>query len=415
MVVRYRKAGPKYHFGSPATIFWGSILLYYAFLLLVTKGLGFPPTRDELHFWPTTLRFSHAWPPSLELLRNYGELNTPLPFIVFGLIEKWGPGGIRYGRFFNLILSFGTIIIIARPQTSTHWKRSLAAGAALLLSPYFIGVSTHLYTDMIAIFLVLCGCLLHERKLYLGSLACFILAISSRQYMVAFPAALFLNEFYRERTNFNSLAAFRRWSPPLLATGTLFAWYLFFGSFGPPEEITRQQITTTSMLNLLPQNCNYFLACLGAWFCLPEIFFNRIQERKLLSGYEYSNSFGRFAGLVLGLSFLFFPPWQNCNQIMTMGFLDRFLHLFCNDTARIIILYGLALLATIRFLKIGPDFFLVWTNVLLMAKAHIAWDKYTLPLIVVLWYHWSRQEERERGEDSSRLDNSLPTLDKDSA
>jgi hypothetical protein len=98
-----------------------------------------------------------------------------------------------------------------------------------------------------------------------------------------------------------------------------------------------------------------------------------------------------------------------------MGFLDRFLHLFCNDAARIIILYGLALLATIRFLKIGPDFFLVWTNVLLMAKAHIAWDKYTLPLIVVLWYHWSRQEERERGEDSSRLDNSLPTLEKDSA
>ncbi len=371
------------------TIFWATFILYYAALILVTRGLTFPIIRDELHYWPTTLRFAHNWPPSSALLRNYGELNTPLPFIVFGLIEKIGPGGIRYGRLCNLLLSMLTILIICRPQADLNRKRALAALPALLLSPYFMGVSTHLYTDMLAIFLSLCGCLFHAQRHHLRSLACFILAISTRQYMAAFPAALFLAEICQPRTK--SFQTGGNWLFPLAALTTLPAWYLFFGGFGPAEEIARQHITTTSLFSLLPRNCNYFLACLGAYFCLPEIILNRALDFPS-SGFPRSRRTVIAAGLLLGLSFILFPPLRNQNfPFPSMGFLDRFLRFFCSDLFRLALLYGLALLATTRFLNINRDFFLVWCNVLLMAKAHIAWDKYALPLVVILWFYWVRE------------------------
>ena len=99
------------------------------------------------------------------------------------------------------------------------------------------------------------------------------------------------------------------------------------------------------------------------------------------------------AAISLGLMFFFFPPLQNNNfPVPEMGFLDKFLHLFCNDFYRMTSLYFLALPATLRFIKVDRNFFLVWINVLLMLKAHVAWDKYALPLIIILWFYWSEKD-----------------------
>ena len=42
--------------------------------------LAFDPVKDEVHFWATSLEFAQQPLPSFDLLRSYGELNTPLPF-----------------------------------------------------------------------------------------------------------------------------------------------------------------------------------------------------------------------------------------------------------------------------------------------------------------------------------------------
>ncbi|MCK5659191.1 MAG: hypothetical protein KAH96_04890 [Alphaproteobacteria bacterium] len=404
-------------FVDPAFYFWIILLSYYLFLFIHFDYLTFPATKDELHFWPTAVKFSHTYIPSLELLKNYGELNTPLPFIIFGLIEKIWEGGIAYGRTFNFISSITIAFIVGYPYPSRNQTKSVLALSAVLFSPYFIGMSTHLYTDIIAIFFTLCGCVLHQKSHFTKSALCFILGISCRQYMVAFPFALFLFAIYDKFPT--RLKDSSRWITPLIACFSLLGWIIFFSGLGPQEEISRQQITTTSFFYLIPENCNYFLACLGVYYCLPEMAFNQFfktdlatnipqvqtsqpsvtppenKSKRPLAGSNLPSWITRkklFATLLLGILFLFFPPLQNNNySIPMMGFLDKFLHLFCNDFFRMITLYFLALLATIRFIKIDQNFFFVWINVLLMLKAHIAWDKYTLPLIVILWFYWNEK------------------------
>ena len=406
-------------FNNTAFYFWVILLCYYFFLFIYFEYLTFPVTKDELHFWPATIRFSHSYLPSLELLKNYGELSTPLPFIVFGLIEKIWEGGIAYGRTFNFIVSIGIAFIVGYPYPSRNQTKSILALSALLVSPYFIGLSTHLYTDLIAIFFTLCGCLLHQKGHFTKSTLCFILGISSRQYMVAFPCALSLFEIYH--TFPERLKGSARWIAPLTACFTLIGWIIFFGGFGPQEEISKQKVVTSNFFHLIPENCNYFLACLGVYFCLPEIAYNQLLkidiatniplvQASLLSTSTSTDKLQRqplanssflswvtyeklLAAIFLGLLFFFFPPLQNNNfPIPTMGFLDKLLHLFCNSFFRMALLYSFALIATIRFIKIDRNFFFVWINILLMLKAHIAWDKYALPLIVILWFYWSEKK-----------------------
>ena len=57
------------------------------------------------------------------------------------------------------------------------------------------------------------------------------------------------------------------------------------------------------------------------------------------------------------------------------------------------LLYLFALFATIKFLKIDRNFFLVWVNVLMMLKAHVAWDKYVIPLVIILCFYYAREGE----------------------
>ncbi len=409
MVVRLPSRKPTRICKNPRLYFWIILFLYYFSLYLCAQNLTFPVCKDELHFWPTSLKFSHTYLPTLDLLRNYGELNTPIPFMIFGLIEKIGAGGIAFGRFFNFLISIVIAFIVGYPGRDKNLKKTITALIIILSSPYFIGLSTHLYTDLIAIFFVLCGCLLHEKGFFTRSTLCFILAVSSRQYMVAFPCALVLFELWDDWT------CKIRWAAPLVACFSLVAWVIFFGGLGPQAEIHRQAIMTTSIFYLIPENCAYFLACLGVYYCLPEILIRRLFNLRVFSVSStpdiYSKEFraststpgvrallsGKviFAGIILGLLFYFYPPIQNHNfPIPTMGFLDKALHLFNNSFIRMACLYLLALLATIKFIKIDRNFFLVWINVLMMLKAHVAWDKYVIPLVIILCFYYAGGDER---------------------
>jgi len=62
------------------------------------QWLRFPLDCDETHFWRHSLLFSHSPIPDLNTLRDYDELSTPLPFVIFGQIKRiFGqhPAGIR--------------------------------------------------------------------------------------------------------------------------------------------------------------------------------------------------------------------------------------------------------------------------------------------------------------------------------
>ncbi len=71
----------------------------YAGIFVFFHSLKFPLWNDEGRFWPTSLSFSSKLIPTLHQLKNYDELSTPLPFVVFGVLEHLFHKGIAAGRF----------------------------------------------------------------------------------------------------------------------------------------------------------------------------------------------------------------------------------------------------------------------------------------------------------------------------
>src|SRR6266568_424019 len=64
-------------------LFCVGLAALYSGLFLFYNKLRFPMIWDEKHFWETSLLFSRSVIPDFKLLRNYGDLNTPLAFMVF--------------------------------------------------------------------------------------------------------------------------------------------------------------------------------------------------------------------------------------------------------------------------------------------------------------------------------------------
>jgi len=211
----------------------------------------------------------------------------------------------------------------------------------------------------------------------------FILGLATRQYVLAFPVALLLHELGKALQT----QTWRERRPMLLAqiaaVASLLPWFWLWGGFAPPSEALRQGLMTEiEIRRLIPENSLYFLAALGAYFVLPERLL-RLRE----TFYPPIKSWIFGLGIVMLMSlFWIFPPYGNLLDVPTMGFLDRVLRLFLSDTLRVAVFFGLATWAFWRFAR--PDFvgLLVLCNVLLMLKAKVAWDKYLLLLLVVLWW-----------------------------
>lgn len=361
-----------------------AILAIYFIIFNLFGQLGFPIRKDETHFWPASLKFSKGWVPGVDLLKNYGEVSTPLSFIIFGTIEHIFHRGIFAGRLLNLILSLGILSIIVFIGKGRN-RKYLFSVIGVLIYPYFIACSTHLYTDIIATFFVLIGFISYLSHLNLMSCFFFVLAISSRQYMLVFPLGIFifemLNLIRAKNANLTRPIAMRSLYQ-FAACLSIMGWVLLWGNVGPVLEAARQNIATISLFKLFPEHSLYFLSCLGLYFVIPEsillkrnTFMTNLFQKKTI-----------LVSVSLFVLFLLFPPYQNVNyNIATMGYMDKLFRILGGDLLRMTLFYILALMACLRFLAINLESSLVLSNVLLMSKSHIAWDKYLLPLIVILW------------------------------
>ncbi len=241
----------KHRFNVSFAIF---IVVIYFTLFIALDKLQYPPRTDEPNFWETSLLFSHSLIPSLELLRNYNELNTPLPFVIFGILEYLFKGGIFAGRFFTLILSSFMTCLIGFPKGRVT-KESALSVVGLLLFPYYLILSGRLYTDIIAAFFVLLGFWFYISSRHILSSFAFILAIASRQFMLAFPAAITAFELinylikkikvYRLSKKYNSYLEEQKikiankqinpisWIMPLIASLSIVGWILHFDNIAP--------------------------------------------------------------------------------------------------------------------------------------------------------------------------------------
>lgn len=373
----------------------GGIVAYHG-------GLDFPIVRDEIWFWEKTTRwFLERWPPDLVDLRNYPEPMTPLSFLLWASVDRISGAGIASARATNLVLATGLLALVGlrvRPPT----RPALLCALGLLLFPYTVPLSLYVYTDIPAAFLVVLGFWLHaHRRPGLAALA-FALGIATRQYVVAFPAALLAAEL--------APAVFRRgpggrwrpsfaaadWKPgrtvPLaLSVATLAGWFAFFGGFGPQPGIELWPRHSVGIGDLEPGFALYFLTCLGLYFVAFE--FVLFRRRTLLRDLSRPLALGALA--VVLLLFAVFSPIDPEHE---MGVFNRTMATLLppavlggwSEAVRIVLYSVLAWAACVRFARcFGAGdlvFWVVVANGALMLASFEAWEKYNLATIAVLWY-----------------------------
>lgn len=358
--------------------FFAVVVAAFVGLFFYFDGLRFPMKWDETHYWEASLLFSRQWIPSLDQLRHYGELNTPLPFIIYGTLEHATGNGLFLGRLLNVALCFAMVTIISLAAGRQRGLAPLLSACGLVAFPYFIYYGTLLYTDHMAAFFVLLGVWAHLRGRYGWGALAFALAISTRQYMLAFPLALAAFELAHGRAPGRKV---ERWVAPLAAAGSFLFWILIFGGLAPPEQSEAVQPwipdVQQSAWALSPQTALYFLACVGLYFVVPEtVLFRRWAGLRPVRRHLRLGALVA-AGLLIG--FVLFPP------LVTHGLLRKAIGALPHVALGQVLLYGLALITCLRFARCRLALWILLANCAIMLKA-FPWDKYVMPVVVVFWY-----------------------------
>ncbi|TVQ08722.1 MAG: hypothetical protein EA368_11205 [Leptolyngbya sp. DLM2.Bin27] len=355
-----------------------------AIYLAIVAWLDFlqgPPWWDEVNFWKSSLTFSDSLLPSLSDLREYHSLNTPLPFMIFGFLEYLFNQGMVAGRLLNLILSLGIVVVIGWPSKQKG-SRAILCLIGLFLCPYFLFLSGRLYTEMIACTWVLLGFVTYVHDRHWLSCLAFVLAISSRQYMLAFPMAIATYEFLATANQYRqgqTVGQHQRWLAPALASLSILGWVALFGGLAPASAIVAHAPEVQqSKWALTPGGTINFLAFVGVYIVIPEWLLFR-PPNPLQSLRKNQKPWLLIAAGLLVFCLIFPPldtPYGNMGKVADLlPFYGMVMAMY----------YGLALLTCLRFAKPDLLFWIVVFNALIMMKA-IPWDRYVLPLAVAFWY-----------------------------
>jgi hypothetical protein len=360
---------------NPYSLFLGLLVITYTVLFFATQQLQGPFWSDEESFYATSQQFSHQLIPSLEQLKNYRELNTPLPFILYGQLQYLFNGSIFAGRLLNFLISIAIATLIGWPGKQQKIGPILAL-LGLFLYPYFLWYSTLYFTDIIAASLALLGMLLYLKQRHIFSGIAFVLAIAARQYMLAFPLAVAAHELVV------AIRAKRRPSLsfflPTLAAISLLGWVLIFGGLAPTTALQTRNAAPVqlSVWQLTPSSGLYALACIGFFYVLPEwvLFQRSLNWRSLLTRKHLIIAAG-----LLTLTIIF-PP-----HLLGKGVIWKLSELLVFPWLQFILFYGLILITVWRFAQVELTLWLVLCHGMIMMKAY-PWDKYALPILLICWF-----------------------------
>lgn len=366
----------------------GAAVLLVAIFALAIGASGWlvaEPVKDEDHFLESARRFRGSFPPSLEQLRDYPEVINPLAFVLWGQLDRLTGNGLVAGRALNALLAAVVVAAIAFRRGRTDRTRLFAA-LGLLAFPYFLGLGVRLYTDVMAACIAFFGARLHLRGRPWPALALFVAAIATRQYMVAVPASLAAWEL--DRTLRGDARHWREAILTAIAAATLLGWIAFFGGLGPKPGIERWTPSYPAPMFearlFIVEYALYYLACLGGYFVVPEfaLFVRRVDWR------AFARRRNVWIALLLAALFAVFPPFF---PNFPGGGFDRLVRLALppgpGDVPRVALYWALACLACMRFAqRLDFAFFLVFVHAAMLTKTQLAWDKYMMPVLVLLWY-----------------------------
>jgi len=396
-----------------------SLFLFIVFIIIffAKKNFSGELYQDEYHYLPTAILFSHEPIPSLDLLKSYDELNTPLPFILGGWVVNIFGADIANVRLLTFCTSFLLLMIFVwfSPERS---KRYFLCLGGLLLFPNYYLCSVFYYTDIFALISVLAGIVAYLKRIHWLSAICFIAAISCRQYMLAFPAAVVafeLLEMLKKSENIRQFSAKifsdLTWLYYVAAVLSLIPWILLWNGPAPAKTMAYQHYDSHQLISYNFGFVLYSSVCLAVYYVIPEV----IITRKIRYFFDYPrNNPALFITLlaIVILLVVFFPAKQAHNPYFTwpyLGYIDQLFTLIGITGFVKQICFGAFMLITLmRFISpvLNLASFIVVINILLLGKAQLSWDKYSLPTIMVLWflamfdnqwslYHYQGQNKRE--------------------
>ncbi len=176
--------------------------------LLLFEGAVFyacadrPYWGDEAHFVETVNKFGESL--SLDVIKHYEEMSTPLPFILYSAWGRIFSFDIQILRLFSVLIAFTTYLLFHKLLFSlfNNAKIALLSTAFIVLHPYMVGLSVFVFTEMLAILFIVISCIsIREQKPIILSiaLACGLLC---RQYLIFFTLAAglhYLVKYYGNR------------------------------------------------------------------------------------------------------------------------------------------------------------------------------------------------------------------------
>lgn len=353
-----------------------ALVALYTGAIVYMGGLSFPLYEDERQFWDDTLLFSRNWPPHRDLLLAYPEPMTPGAFILWGGAEHYFGGGLQGARALNLALSLAVVVSIALCRKASR-SEALLSATGLLLFPYVIPLGIHLYTDTVAAFFVTLGFLSIGLGRNAVSALAFSLAIATRQYSVAFPAALAAAEctsFVKRRQRGRLLRAVL----PALGAATLLGWIALFGGLAPPRGIEAWHRHAGVLDQVSLSHGLYLLVCLGVYFVIPEfLLFRRWPSLRSLATRK-----ALLLGVGLLILFAFDPPVFPPNT--PGGAFGRVSNYLPDLVFQSLYLFS-AWICCVRFARPTLGGWVVLANFAVMLFTYVAWEKYYLPILAALW------------------------------
>lgn len=237
------------------------IVICWIIILLALMVNSHPiPIADETWFWGEVQNYAQG---TSSLIEN-ALPQTPFFLFIFGTLHAVFKLNLVNLRFVNLYLfSFLLIMLYYTYFYSSQEKsneRIVIFWKFLILcavTPYLFILATTLYTDMLFILLVMIAMMYYSHRWYFVSSCYFFLALSTRQFAIAFPFALSLLEFKQK-----NIRAGIWYLITTLSIGIYF--FLFQGSLSPIGS-GAQHFHFSLFSGFV------FLAVLGAFYKIPEM------------------------------------------------------------------------------------------------------------------------------------------------
>ena len=368
--------------------------------LVRTGFLTGPLYGDETHFFSSTISLIPSRLGNLDTLK---ELSSPSFFIAFSFALQLLGKSIVWCRLLVLLTLFGcawgyhrTAAEIVRksgsPRVSVHITWIL-----LLTFPYFVGSGVYYYTDIPALFFAILAFGAHEKGKTGMAILWSTLALHCRQYLVFIPlgmTAFALWQWLRGGGRKSLLLAVA-WLLPML---TFIPYLLFWGGLSP---MIRNNPRLAELPLVMPWHVTYLAAACGLYLLPLAIW---LGWRRW--------SVGKFAWVVTALLlFSIFPPRSNVfygltgSSFPTLGFLDIALRgLFGARGETALLAGGMGAAAVLHYELLvrgrqedGNSLkWMVAAFWVMNLFSHLAWEKYLLPVLALLYFLALRHPETTR-------------------